>query len=71
MQIVTMDSLTFTGNNTLVYVGMATDTSIGGDGVSVYGTVSTDSANLTITKKGDYKVDTGEVQKGGNLLIMP
>ena len=71
MQIAAMDSLTFTGNNTLVYVGMATDTSIGGDGVSVYGTVSTDSANLTITKKGDYKVDTEEVQKGGNLLIMP
>ncbi|MCR2048880.1 hypothetical protein NSB25_16550 [Acetatifactor muris] len=71
MQIVTMDSLTFTGNNTLVYVGMATDASIGGDGVSVYGTVSTDSADLTITKKGDYKVDTEEVQKGGNLLIMP
>ena len=71
MQIATMDSLTFTGNNTLVYVGMATDTSIGGDGVSVYGTVSTDSANLTITKKGDYNVDTEEVQKGGNLLIMP
>ena len=71
MQIVTMDSLTFTGNNTLVYVGMATEPSIGGDGVSVYGTVSTDSANLTITKKGDYKVDTEEVQKGGNLLIMP
>ena len=71
MQIVTMDSLTFTGNNTLVYVGMATDTSIGGDGVSVYGTVSTDGADLTITKKGDYKIDTEEVQKGGNLLIMP
>ena len=71
MQIVTMDSLTFTGNNTLVYVGMATEPSIGGDGVSVYGTVSTDSANLTITKKGDYKVDTEEVQKGGNLLFMP
>ncbi|WP_251210146.1 hypothetical protein [Acetatifactor aquisgranensis] len=71
MQIVTMDSLTFTGNNTLVYVGMATDASIGEDGVSVYGTVSTDSADLTITKKGDYKVDTEEVQKGGNLLIMP
>ena len=71
MQIAAMDSLTFTGDNTLVYVGMAADTSIGGDGVSVYGTVSTDSANLTITKKGDYKVDTEEVQKGGNLLIMP
>ena len=71
MQIVTMDSLAFTGNNTLVYVGMATDTSVGGDGVSVYGTVSTDGANFTITGKGDYKVDTEEVQKGGNLLIMP
>ncbi len=71
MQIATMDSLTFTGNNTLVYVGMAADTSIGGDGVSVYGTVSIDSANLTMTKKGDYKIDTEEVQKGGNLLIMP
>ena len=71
MQIATMDSLTFTGNNTLVYAGMATDTSIGGDGVSVYGTVSTDGANFTITQKGDYKVDTEEVQKGGNLLIMP
>ena len=71
MQIATMDSLTFTGNNTLVYTGIAIDTSNGGDGVSVYGTVSTDSANLTITKKEDYKVDTGEVQKGGNLLIMP
>ncbi len=71
MQIVTMDSLAFTANNTLVYVGMATDTSVGGDGVSVYGTVSTDGANFTITGKGDYKVDTEEVQKGGNLLIMP
>ena len=35
MQIVTMDSLTFTGNNTLVYVGMATDTSIGGNVVNL------------------------------------
>lgn len=71
MQIITMDSLTFTGNNTLVYVGLAADTSDGGDGFSVYGTVSTDGANLTITKKADYKVDTEDVQKGGNLLIMP
>lgn len=71
MQIVTMDSLTFTGKNTLVYVGMATDTSNGGDGISVYGTVSTDSAKLTITKKADYKVAVEEVQKGGSLLIMP
>ena len=71
MQIVTMDSLTFTGNGTLVYAGMAADASIGGEGISVYGTVSTDSADLTMTKKADYKVDTEEVQKGGNLLIMP
>ncbi len=71
MQIATMDSLTFTGNNTLVYVGMAADTSIGGDGVSVYGTVSTDNASLSITKKADYEVDVEEVQKGGNLLVMP
>ena len=71
MQIVTMDSLTFTENGTLVYAGMAADTSIGGDGISVYGTVSTDSGEFTMTKKADYKVDTEEVQKGGNLLIMP
>ncbi len=71
MQIVAMNSLIFTGNNTLVYAGMATDTPRGGDGISVYGTVSTDSANLTITKKADYKIDTAEMQKGGNLLIMP
>ena len=71
MQIVTMDSLAFTENGTLVYAGMAADTSIGGDGISVYGTVSTDSGEFTMTKKADYKVDTEEVQKGGNLLIMP
>ena len=69
--IVSMDSLTFTGKNTLVYVGTATDISNGGDGFSVYGTVSTDSANITITKKADYQVDTEEIQKGGNLLAMP
>lgn len=71
MQIGTMDSLAFAGDNTLVYVGMATDASKGGDGFSVYGTVSTDSAKLTITKKTGYQIDTGEVQRGGNLLIMP
>lgn len=71
MQIGTMDSLAFAGDNTLVYVGMATDASKGGDGVSVYGTVSTDSAKLTITKKTGYQIDTEEVQKGGDLLIMP
>ena len=66
-----MESLAFTKDNTLVYVGIATDSSNGGDGFSVYGTVSTDGANLTITKKADYQVDTEEVQKGGNLIIMP
>lgn len=71
MKIATMESLTFTGDNTLVYVGTATDASNGGDGFSVYGTVSTDGANLTITKKVDYQVDAGEVQKGGAFLIMP
>ena len=71
MQIVSMDSLAFTENGTLVYAGMAADTSIGGDGISVYGTVSTDSGEFTMTKKADYKMDTEEVQKGGNLLIMP
>jgi hypothetical protein len=70
MGIVNIDSLTFTGNNTLVYVGTATDISNGGDGFSVYGTVSIDGANLTITKITDYQVDAGEVQKGGNLLVM-
>ena len=70
MQIVTMDSLAFTGDKTLTYVGMGIS-SDGGDGVSVYGTVSTDNASLSITKKADYEVDVEEVQKGGNLLVMP
>ena len=68
MQIVTMDSLAFTGDKTLTYVGMGISSN-GGDGVSVYGTVSTDNASLSITQKADYEVE--EVQKGGNLLIMP
>ncbi len=71
MEIATMESLIFTGDNTLVYVGTAIDASNGGDGFSVHGTVSTDGTNLTITKKADYQIDTGEVQKGGELLIMP
>ena len=50
MQIVTMDSLAFTGDKTLTYVGMGISSN-GGDGVSVYGTVSTDNASLSITKK--------------------
>ena len=70
MEIVTMDSLAFTGDKTLTYVGMGISSN-GGDGVSVYGTVSTDNASLSITKKADYEVDVEEVQKGGNLLVMP
>ena len=71
MKIATMDSLTFTGNNTLVYAGAATDASNGGDSFSVYGTVSTDGTKLIITKKAGYQMDTEEVQKGGNLLVIP
>ncbi len=70
MEIVTMDSLAFTGDKTLTYVGMGISSN-GGDGVSVYGTVSTDNASLSITQKADYEVDVEEVQKGGNLLVMP
>lgn len=69
MQILTMDYLAFAGNKTLVYVGAGTSSSDGGNGVSIYGTVSIDSANLSITRKADYEV--GEVQRGGNLLVMP
>lgn len=69
MQILTIDSLTFAGDKTLVYVGTGTSSSDGGDGVSIYGTVSIDNARLSITRKADYEV--GEVQKGGDLLVMP
>ncbi len=70
MEIATMDSLAFTGDKTLTYVGMGISSN-GGDGVSVYGTVSTDNASLSITQKADYEVNVEEVQKGGNLLVMP
>ena len=70
MEVVTMDSLAFTGDKTLTYVGMGISSN-GGDGVSVYGTVSTDNASLSITQKANYEVDVEEVQKGGNLLVMP
>jgi len=71
MELGSMESIAFAKSSTLAYVGMATDASKGGDGFSVYGTVSTDSAKLTISKKTGYQIDTEEVQKGGNLLIMP
>ncbi len=70
MEIATMDSLAFTGDKILTYVGMGISSN-GGDGVSVYGTVSTDNASLSITQKADYEVNVEEVQKGGNLLVMP
>lgn len=69
MQILTIDSLAFTGDKSLVYVGTGTSISNGGDGFSIYGTVSIDNGKLVITRKADYVVD--EVQKGGDLLIMP
>lgn len=69
MQILTIDSLAFTGDKSLVYVGTGTSSSNGGDGFSIYGTVSIDNAKLSIIRKADYEV--GEVQKGGDLLIMP
>lgn len=68
-QILTMESLAFTGDKDLVYVGTGTNSSNVGTGFSVYGTVSIDNAKVSITKKANYEV--GEVQKGGNLLIMP
>lgn len=68
-QILTMESLAFTGDKNLVYVGTGTNSSNGGNGFSVYGSVSIDNAKLSITKKANYEV--GEMQKGGNLLIMP
>ena len=69
MQIMTIDSLAFTEDNTLIYAGTGTNSSNGGDGFSVYGTVSVDSEKLVITRKADYKVE--EIQKGGNLIFMP
>lgn len=69
IQILTIDSLAFTGDKSLVYVGTGTSSSNGGDEFSIYGTVSIDNAKLSITRKADYEV--GEVQKGGDLLIMP
>ena len=69
MQIVVIDSLAFAGDKTLVYVGKGTSSINGGEESSIYGTVSIDNAKLSITRKADYEV--GEVQKGGDLLIMP
>ena len=69
MQIMTIDSLAFTEDNTLVYTGTGTDSSNGGEGFSIYGTVSVDSGRLVITRKADYEIE--EMQKGGDLLVMP
>lgn len=69
MKILTINSLAFTGDASLVYVGIGTSSSDGGDGFSIYGTVSIDNAQFSITRKADYEI--GEIQKGGDLLIMP
>lgn len=69
MQLLTIDSLAFTKDNTLVYAGTGTSSSDKGNGFSVYGTVSVDQAKFSITRKADYEVE--EIQKGGDLLIMP
>ncbi len=69
MQIMTIDSLAFTEDNTLIYAGTGANSSNGGDGVSIYGTVSVDNGKLVITRKADYEVE--EMQKGGDLLILP
>lgn len=68
-QLLEMDSLAFLGNENLAYTGIGTDSSNGENDLSVYGTVSIDNKKLSITTKSNY--DIGEMQKGGNLLIMP
>lgn len=69
MQIMMIDSLVFTEDNTLIYAGTGINSSNSGDGFSIYGTVSIDNDKLTITRKADYKIE--EMQKGGDLLVMP
>ena len=65
-----MDSLAFTGDKTLTYVGMGISSN-GGDGVSVYGTVSTDNASLSITKKPIMKWMLEKCKREGIYLSCP
>lgn len=69
IKIAAIDSLAFTGEDTLIYAGTGTNSSNDGDGFSIYGTVSIDSTKLSVTRKADYKIE--EIQKGGDILIMP
>ena len=69
MRILVIDSITFISNKSLVYTGSGINIGDSGNGFSIYGTVSVDNATLSITKNASYEV--AELQKGGNLLVMP
>lgn len=69
MRILVIDSITFISNKSLVYTGSGISIGDSGNGFSIYGTVSVDNATLSITKNASYEV--AELQKGGNLLVMP
>ena len=69
MRILVIDSITFIRNKSLVYTGSGINIGDSGNGFSIYGTVSVDNATLSITKNASYEV--AELQKGGNLLVMP
>lgn len=69
MKILVIDSITFISNKSLVYTGSGINIGDSGNGFSIYGTVSVDNATLSITKNASYEV--AELQKGGNLLVMP
>lgn len=69
MRILVIDSITFISNKSLVYTGSGINIGDSGNGFSIYGTVSVDNAALSITKNASYEV--AELQKGGNLLVMP
>lgn len=69
MRILVIDSITFISNKSLVYTGSGINIGDSGNGFSIYGTVSVDNATLSITKNAYYEV--AELQKGGNLLVMP
>ena len=69
MRILVIDSITFISNKSLVYTGSGINIGDSGNGFSIYGTVSVDNATLSITNNASYEV--AELQKGGNLLVMP
>lgn len=69
MRILVIDSITFISNKSLVYMGSGINIGDSGNGFSIYGTVSVDNSTLSITKNASYEV--AELQKGGNLLVMP